>query len=186
MLNCIISVCCRVLCPLCSLTLLFPVFTLIYLLLQGHYLSQPYNAWLHRQWCQQFHQIWKWHLRHLWNQLHPHDRPCDAGNQRQGIKTCSTAGPSPLGDHALSPWLPQVDYMKYLPVNLVSSHPHYDQEGNAYNMGTSIAEKGKTKYMLFKVPAATAAKGIWPLFGLWPLSFSSFTLAIFVSSNCFL
>ncbi|XP_044195813.1 beta,beta-carotene 15,15'-dioxygenase [Thunnus albacares] len=51
----------------------------------------------------------------------------------------------------------KVDYMKYLPVNLVSSHPHYDKEGNTYNMGTSIAEKGKTKYMLFKVPAAAAA-----------------------------
>uniref|UniRef100_A0A671VQC2 Beta-carotene oxygenase 1 n=1 Tax=Sparus aurata TaxID=8175 RepID=A0A671VQC2_SPAAU len=47
----------------------------------------------------------------------------------------------------------KVDYLKYLPVNLASSHPHYDKEGNAYNMGTSIAEKGKTKYMLFKVPA---------------------------------
>ncbi|KAM7370044.1 hypothetical protein PAMP_011330 [Pampus punctatissimus] len=49
----------------------------------------------------------------------------------------------------------KVDYMKYLPLNLASSHPHYDKEGNAYNMGTSIAEKGKTKYMLFKVPAAS-------------------------------
>lgn len=54
--------------------------------------------------------------------------------------------------------------MKYLPVNLVSSHPHYDSDGNAYNMGTSIAEKGKTKYVLFKVPAA-AAKGISPVSG---------------------
>uniref|UniRef100_A0A672IM17 Beta-carotene oxygenase 1 n=1 Tax=Salarias fasciatus TaxID=181472 RepID=A0A672IM17_SALFA len=44
---------------------------------------------------------------------------------------------------------------KYLPANLVSSHPHYDKEGNAYNIGTSIAEKGKTKYMIFKVPAAS-------------------------------
>lgn len=43
--------------------------------------------------------------------------------------------------------------MKYLPVNLATSHPHYDTEGNAYNIGTSIAEKGKTKYILFKVPA---------------------------------
>lgn len=49
----------------------------------------------------------------------------------------------------------QVDYMKYLPVNLATSHPHYDKEGNAYNMGTSIAEKGKTKYILFKVPAVS-------------------------------
>lgn len=50
----------------------------------------------------------------------------------------------------------KVDYLKYLPVNVVSSHPHYDKEGNAYNFGTSIAEKGKTKYILFKVPAVSA------------------------------
>ncbi|XP_061614847.1 beta,beta-carotene 15,15'-dioxygenase [Phyllopteryx taeniolatus] len=49
----------------------------------------------------------------------------------------------------------KVDYMKFLPVNLASSHPHYDKEGNAYNMGTCIAEKGKTKYLLFKVPAVS-------------------------------
>ncbi|XP_062297682.1 beta,beta-carotene 15,15'-dioxygenase isoform X2 [Scomber scombrus] len=49
----------------------------------------------------------------------------------------------------------KVDYMKFLPVNLACSHPHYDKEGNAYNIGTSIAEKGKTKYMVFKVPAAS-------------------------------
>ncbi|KAK2859340.1 hypothetical protein Q5P01_003960 [Channa striata] len=47
----------------------------------------------------------------------------------------------------------KVDYLKYLPVNLATSHPHYDKEGNAYNIGTSVAEKGKTKYILFKVPA---------------------------------
>lgn len=58
--------------------------------------------------------------------------------------------------------LTQVDYMKYLPINLACSHPHYDREGNAYNFGTSIAEKGKTKYVLFKVPAAAAGaeKGV--------------------------
>uniref|UniRef100_A0A674CE93 Beta-carotene oxygenase 1 n=1 Tax=Salmo trutta TaxID=8032 RepID=A0A674CE93_SALTR len=49
-----------------------------------------------------------------------------------------------------------VDYLKYLAVNLVTSHPHYDKDGTAYNMGTSIAEKGKTKYTLFKVPDTTA------------------------------
>ncbi|XP_066503498.1 beta,beta-carotene 15,15'-dioxygenase isoform X2 [Hoplias malabaricus] len=48
----------------------------------------------------------------------------------------------------------KVDYQKYIAVNLVTSHPHYDKEGNTYNMGTSIADKGKTKYMIFKVPAA--------------------------------
>ncbi|XP_055007165.1 beta,beta-carotene 15,15'-dioxygenase isoform X2 [Boleophthalmus pectinirostris] len=46
----------------------------------------------------------------------------------------------------------KVDYLKFLPVNVVSSHPHYDKEGNTYNMGTCIAEKGKTKYVVFKVP----------------------------------
>ncbi|KAK1799376.1 hypothetical protein P4O66_006720 [Electrophorus voltai] len=47
----------------------------------------------------------------------------------------------------------KLDYQKYLPVNLVTSHPHYDKEGNTYNMGTTIADKGKTKYIIFKVPA---------------------------------
>ncbi|XP_034717653.1 beta,beta-carotene 15,15'-dioxygenase [Etheostoma cragini] len=47
----------------------------------------------------------------------------------------------------------KVDYLKYLPLNLATSHPHYDKVGNAYNFGTSIAEKGKTRYLLFKVPA---------------------------------
>ncbi|KAI7814318.1 beta,beta-carotene 15,15'-dioxygenase [Triplophysa rosa] len=48
----------------------------------------------------------------------------------------------------------KVDYLKHLPVNMVASHTHYDKEGNSYSMGTSIAEKGKTKYTLFKVPGA--------------------------------
>ncbi|XP_064193210.1 beta,beta-carotene 15,15'-dioxygenase isoform X1 [Anguilla rostrata] len=50
--------------------------------------------------------------------------------------------------------LDKVDYLKYLTVNLVTSHPHYDKEGNTFNMGTTIAEKGKTKYTIFKVPSA--------------------------------
>ncbi|KAJ7986097.1 hypothetical protein DPEC_G00347270 [Dallia pectoralis] len=54
--------------------------------------------------------------------------------------------------------LDKVDYQKYVPVNLATSHPHYDKEGNTYNMGTSIAEKGKTKYIFFKVPATAAAE----------------------------
>ncbi|XP_056155505.1 beta,beta-carotene 15,15'-dioxygenase [Lampris incognitus] len=49
----------------------------------------------------------------------------------------------------------KVDYLKYVPVNVVTSHPHYDKEGNTFNIGTSIAEKGKTKYTLFKVPAVS-------------------------------
>uniref|UniRef100_A0A3P8YFU0 Beta-carotene oxygenase 1 n=1 Tax=Esox lucius TaxID=8010 RepID=A0A3P8YFU0_ESOLU len=52
----------------------------------------------------------------------------------------------------------KVDYQKYIAVNLATSHPHYDKEGNTYNMGTSIAEKGKTKYIFFKVPADSAGE----------------------------
>ncbi|XP_033896487.1 beta,beta-carotene 15,15'-dioxygenase [Acipenser ruthenus] len=50
--------------------------------------------------------------------------------------------------------LQKVDYRKYIAVNLATSHPHYDQEGNTYNMGTSIIEMGKPKYTIFKVPSA--------------------------------
>ncbi|KAG5270135.1 hypothetical protein AALO_G00189150 [Alosa alosa] len=59
--------------------------------------------------------------------------------------------------------LDKVDYLKYLPLNVVSSHPHYDKEGNAYNMGTSIADKAKTKYTIFKVPAGTNAEDTTPV-----------------------
>lgn len=52
----------------------------------------------------------------------------------------------------------QVDYKKYISVGLAVSHPHYDKEGNSYNMGTSIADKGKTKYVIFKVPAVEQGK----------------------------
>ncbi|GCC28427.1 hypothetical protein chiPu_0006857 [Chiloscyllium punctatum] len=48
--------------------------------------------------------------------------------------------------------LEKVDYTKYVSLNLATSHPHYDGEGNTYNMGTSIAEKGKTKYLFVKIP----------------------------------
>ncbi|KAG7259623.1 hypothetical protein CRUP_024553, partial [Coryphaenoides rupestris] len=54
--------------------------------------------------------------------------------------------------------LEKVDYLKFIAVNMVTSHPHYDKEGNTYNIGTSIAERGKTKYTLFKVPAASEAE----------------------------
>ncbi|KAG9475125.1 hypothetical protein GDO78_003536 [Eleutherodactylus coqui] len=54
--------------------------------------------------------------------------------------------------------LEKVDYMKYVTVNLATSHPHYDNEGNTFNMGTSIGDKGRTKYMIFKVPSTVADK----------------------------
>ncbi|KAF7703292.1 beta,beta-carotene 15,15'-dioxygenase [Silurus meridionalis] len=52
----------------------------------------------------------------------------------------------------------KVDYKKYLSLNLAIAHPHYDKEGNSYNMGTTIADKGKTKFVIFKVPAVEHGK----------------------------
>ncbi|XP_015261298.1 PREDICTED: beta,beta-carotene 15,15'-monooxygenase isoform X2 [Gekko japonicus] len=48
--------------------------------------------------------------------------------------------------------LEKVDYSKYAAVNLATAHPHYDSAGNTLNMGTSIVNKGKTKYILFQIP----------------------------------
>ncbi|XP_027540799.1 beta,beta-carotene 15,15'-dioxygenase isoform X1 [Neopelma chrysocephalum] len=50
--------------------------------------------------------------------------------------------------------LDKVDYNKYVAVNVTTSHPHYDSAGNILNMGTSIVDKGKTKYVLFKIPSS--------------------------------
>lgn len=52
----------------------------------------------------------------------------------------------------------QVDYNKYVAVNVATSHPHYDSAGNVLNMGTSIVDKGKTKYLLFKIPSSVPGK----------------------------
>ncbi|XP_006152649.1 beta,beta-carotene 15,15'-dioxygenase [Tupaia chinensis] len=49
--------------------------------------------------------------------------------------------------------LEKVDYRKYVAINLATAHPHYDAAGNILNMGTSIVDKGKTKYVMFKIPA---------------------------------
>nr|XP_060644458.1 beta,beta-carotene 15,15'-dioxygenase [Anolis sagrei ordinatus] len=49
--------------------------------------------------------------------------------------------------------LEKVDYTKYVAINLATSHPHYDSAGNVLNMGTSIVDKGKTKYVIFKIPS---------------------------------
>ncbi|XP_006754522.1 PREDICTED: beta,beta-carotene 15,15'-dioxygenase isoform X2 [Myotis davidii] len=50
--------------------------------------------------------------------------------------------------------LEKVDYRKYVGINLATAHPHYDSAGNVLNIGTSIVDKGKTKYVIFKIPAA--------------------------------
>lgn len=52
----------------------------------------------------------------------------------------------------------QVDYRKYVAVNLATSHPHYDEAGNVLNMGTSVVDKGRTKYVIFKIPATVPGK----------------------------
>ncbi|KAJ6666071.1 hypothetical protein lerEdw1_000975 [Lerista edwardsae] len=61
----------------------------------------------------------------------------------------------------IDPWtlesLEKVDYTKYVAINLATSHPHYDSFGNILNMGTSIVDKGKTKYVIFKIPPSAPA-----------------------------
>lgn len=54
--------------------------------------------------------------------------------------------------------LEKVNYTKYVAVNLATSHPHYDSAQNTINMGTSIGDKGKTKYIIFKIPSVNPEK----------------------------
>ncbi|CAL1598045.1 unnamed protein product [Knipowitschia caucasica] len=46
----------------------------------------------------------------------------------------------------------RTNYRNHIALNLATAHPHYDQEGNTYNMGTAIMGLGKPKYVIFKVP----------------------------------
>ncbi|XP_004690217.1 PREDICTED: beta,beta-carotene 15,15'-monooxygenase [Condylura cristata] len=58
----------------------------------------------------------------------------------------------------------KIDYRKHVGVNVATAHPHYDEAGNVINIGTSIMNKGKTKYVIFKVPATVPAgkrKNCW-------------------------
>ncbi|XP_075910043.1 beta,beta-carotene 15,15'-dioxygenase [Petromyzon marinus] len=48
--------------------------------------------------------------------------------------------------------LEKVDYTKYVAINIATSHPHYEPDGTVYNVGTSIADKGHTKYTFIRVP----------------------------------
>lgn len=50
----------------------------------------------------------------------------------------------------------QVNYRNHIALNLATAHPHYDKEGNTYNMGTAIIGLGRPKYVVFKVPADTS------------------------------
>lgn len=46
----------------------------------------------------------------------------------------------------------RTNYRNHIALNLATAHPHYDSEGNTYNMGTAIMALGKPKYVIFKVP----------------------------------
>ncbi|XP_066503382.1 beta,beta-carotene 15,15'-dioxygenase isoform X2 [Hoplias malabaricus] len=52
----------------------------------------------------------------------------------------------------------RVNYRNHIALNLATAHPHYDEEGNTYNMGTSIMGLTGPKYVIFKVPASAADK----------------------------
>ncbi|XP_074520250.1 beta,beta-carotene 15,15'-dioxygenase [Halichoeres trimaculatus] len=52
----------------------------------------------------------------------------------------------------------RINYRNHIAVNLATAHPHYDAEGNTYNMGTAIMGFGRPKYVIFKVPADASDK----------------------------
>ncbi|KAM6893923.1 beta,beta-carotene 15,15'-dioxygenase [Xenentodon cancila] len=47
----------------------------------------------------------------------------------------------------------KTNYRNHIALNLATAHPHYDDQGNTYNMGTAIIGLGRPKYVIFKVPA---------------------------------
>lgn len=58
----------------------------------------------------------------------------------------------------------QVNYRNHIALNLATAHPHYDDEGNTYNMGTALVGLGLPKYVIFKTPAGASGgstKGTW-------------------------
>ncbi|XP_024918201.1 beta,beta-carotene 15,15'-dioxygenase isoform X2 [Cynoglossus semilaevis] len=46
----------------------------------------------------------------------------------------------------------RINYRNHIALNLATAHPHYDNEGNTYNMGTAIQGFGLPKYVIFRVP----------------------------------
>lgn len=45
-----------------------------------------------------------------------------------------------------------MNYRNHIALNMATSHPHYDDEGNTYNMGTALMRFGMPNYVIFKVP----------------------------------
>ncbi|XP_043965583.1 beta-carotene oxygenase 1, like [Gambusia affinis] len=54
----------------------------------------------------------------------------------------------------------RTNYRNHIALNLATAHPHYDKEGNTYNMGTAIIGLGRPKYIIFKVPADASDKDL--------------------------
>ncbi|KAM3857269.1 beta,beta-carotene 15,15'-dioxygenase [Diretmus argenteus] len=52
----------------------------------------------------------------------------------------------------------RINYRNHIALNLATAHPHYDGEGNTYNMGTAIMGLGRPKYVIFKVPVDASEK----------------------------
>ncbi|XP_039997733.1 beta-carotene oxygenase 1, like isoform X2 [Xiphias gladius] len=52
----------------------------------------------------------------------------------------------------------RINYRNHIALNLATAHPHYDDKGNTYNMGTAIMGFGRPKYVIFKVPADASDK----------------------------
>ena len=59
----------------------------------------------------------------------------------------------------------QSNYRNHIALNLATAHPHYDDEGNTYNMGTAIIGWTKPRYVIFKVPAQTTGRPAHPATG---------------------
>ncbi|KAM9767080.1 beta,beta-carotene 15,15'-dioxygenase [Menidia menidia] len=53
----------------------------------------------------------------------------------------------------------RTNYRSHIALNLATAHPHYDPEGNTYNMGTAIMGLGRPKYVIFRVPNDASDKG---------------------------
>ncbi|KAJ7986098.1 hypothetical protein DPEC_G00347280 [Dallia pectoralis] len=52
----------------------------------------------------------------------------------------------------------KLNYRNHIALNLATSHPHYDEDGNTYNMGTALIRLGMPKYVIFKVPVDASDK----------------------------
>ena len=113
---------------------------------------------LHGQQLDQHHSLRSGLLRLVRGQLHEPDRPGDSGHGRQGEsvppdsrKLFETHRTFYDDSNHLASF--QINYRNHIALNLATAHPHYDQQGNTYNMGTAIMGLGPPKYIIFKVPA---------------------------------